>query len=143
TGEGCTRSNFYSYQELENVCPEGWRLPTTEDWDVLITTFDPSKKVKMLEKNKKFYRVDFLDRYDVFKNNTLGLKPIGRTQGNVRKYGDYADYWTINTQLNDPRFHIHVSPYTIVGHVHKHNVNQRNETKNRKFAVRCVCERKQ
>ena len=28
----CQSGNFYSYQELAEVCPEGWRIPNEREW---------------------------------------------------------------------------------------------------------------
>lgn len=30
------KGRLYKYEDLSNVCPEGWRLPLKEDWDELI-----------------------------------------------------------------------------------------------------------
>ncbi len=136
----CGETNFYSYKEIESVCPKGWRIPTVEDWNSFLETLEEAKLARMFEGNKKLFRVDFLDRYDVFEKNRLEIRPIGRTEGNIWKDGYYADYWTTNPEIKDPRFHIHISQYSISGHAHKHNINEKNEEKNRKFAVRCVCE---
>ena len=34
--------NLYTWEEALEVCPEGWRLPTDEDWQNLEVTFSPS-----------------------------------------------------------------------------------------------------
>ncbi len=140
--EECKEANFYSYKEIESVCPEGWRIPVVEDWNNFLETFEDAETVRMMEGNKKLFRVDFLDGYNILTRNTLNIRPVGRTEGDVWQDGYYADYWTTNPEIKDPRFHVHVSQHSISGHAHKHNINERDEEKNRKFAVRCVCERK-
>lgn len=32
---------FYSYEEARNACPEGWRLPTDEEWVALANSVNP------------------------------------------------------------------------------------------------------
>ncbi len=141
TGKECEKANFYAYDELASICPKGWRLPTLTDWKQIVAMLDQEKAVRMMEKNTKIYRMDFLDKYNVFDHNPISIQPVGRTEGNIWQDGYYSDYWTVNEALGDPRFHMHISPYSIVGHAHKHNVNEKKESKNRKFAARCVCEK--
>lgn len=38
---------LYNWETANNVCPDGWRLPSKEDWEVLIKNFD-----KKFNKNK-------------------------------------------------------------------------------------------
>ncbi|MEP1094571.1 MAG: FISUMP domain-containing protein [Cyclobacteriaceae bacterium] len=139
-GEDCKAANFYSYEELGSLCPDKWRIPTVDEWDQFVLSFTEVKTARMFEDNEKNFRVDFLNRYNVLESNILNIVPIGRTEGNVKSTGYYADYWTENPALQDTRFHMHISQFSIVGHAHKHNINERKEEKNRKFAVRCVCE---
>lgn len=37
-----TKANGYTYNELTNICPQGWRIPTNEDWSNLNDNFDVS-----------------------------------------------------------------------------------------------------
>lgn len=143
TGEDCEVSNFYSYEELENVCPDKWRIPTTQDWDVLLESLENVEFARLMEKNKKLFRVDFLNRYNFFDGNPINLVRVGRTEGNIWQKGKFSDYWTTNLELDDARFHMHITSYSLVGHAHKHHVSEKNESKNRKFAVRCVCEKEE
>ncbi|SNS43336.1 major paralogous domain-containing protein [Ekhidna lutea] len=136
----CDRIRFYDYQYLEGVCPEGWRLPTVEEWDLFIQSFQDAEKVRMMEGNKKLYRVDFLNQYNIFGSNVLNIQPIGRFEGGKLDTGDFIDFWTTNSATDD-RFHMHFSPYTISGHAHKKNLKLSKPEEYRLFAVRCVCEK--
>ena len=135
----CDRIRFYDYQYLKGVCPEGWRLPTVEEWDLVIQSFEDAEKVEMMEGNQKLYRVDFLDQYNIFESNVLNIEPYGRMEGGKVDDGMFVDFWTVNPAADD-RFHIHLSPYSITGHAHKHNLKQSKPEEYRLFAVRCVCE---
>lgn len=138
--EKCDEFRFYSFESLENVCPQGWRLPTVEDWDSFTNSFEDAEKVRMLEDNEKFYRVDFLDSYSIFKSNVLNIKAYGRVEGDELRSGDYIDYWTVNPATRNVRFHMHITPYSIMGHAHKHHLKANKPEEFRLFPVRCVCE---
>lgn len=137
--ENCDQIRFYDYQYLEDVCPEGWRLPTVDEWNVFTDSFE-AEKVEMMEGNEKLYRVDFLDEYNIFESNPLNIQPYGRMEGGKLDSGNFIDFWTVNSST-DNRFHIHLSPYAISGHAHKHNLKSSKPEEYRLFAVRCVCER--
>lgn len=137
--ENCDEIRFYSFEYLENVCPEGWRLPTVGDWDAFTNSFENAEKARMMEGNEKLYRVDFLDKYNIFESNVLKLKPYGRIEGGTFKDGNYIDYWTANA-ATDERFHMHFTPYSIMGHSHKHHLKPKRFEEFRLFPIRCVCE---
>lgn len=138
--ENCETFRFFSFESLEDICPEGWRLPTAEDWEFFSNSFVGVEKVRMMENNDKLYRVDFLDEFNVFKSNKLNIKPFGRIEGGEIHKGNFIDYWTTNTSTNDERFHMHMTPYSIVGHAHKHHLKTNKPEEFRLFPVRCVCE---
>ena len=138
--DGNDEFRFYSFETLDSVCPDGWRLPTVEDWDKFTESFEDAEKARMMEGNKKFYRVDFLDKYNIFKSNILAIKSFGRIEGGKLVTGDIIDYWTVNPYTDNVRFHMHLTPYTIMGHAHKHHLKTSKPEEFRLFPVRCVCE---
>lgn len=110
---------FYSYEEAMTACPEGWRIPTEEDWMSLAnsveadvtekyTTFDDV--ASKLFANASFNGVQIIPYWpevgDITNDGKVGLLPFGYT--NLRsidgdgKYPDasfdgvfeYAVYWT-------------------------------------------------
>ena len=135
----CDQIRFYDFNYLANICPEGWRLPSMLEWDAFTESFEGVESVRMMEGNKKLYRVDFLDQFNLFDSNALNIKPYGRIEGGEFKKGKYIDYWTVNDET-DARFHMHISPYSITGHTHKHHLKSKKPEQFRLFAVRCVCE---
>ncbi len=137
--ENCDGSRFYSFEGIKAVCPEGWRLPMVDEWDSFVESFENVAIARMMEGNDKLYRVDFLDQYNLFDSNVLSLKPLGRIEGGKFKEGVYVDYWTENP-LTDDRFHMHFTPYSIMGHAHKHHLKPKQQEDFRLFPVRCVCE---
>ena len=137
--QDCDQIRFYDYQNLQGVCPEGWRLPTMEEWDLFTDSFEGVQKAKMMENNKKNYRVDFLDQYNLFDANVLHIQNYGRMEGGKVGKGNFIDYWTTN-QSTDDRFHMHITPYSITGHTHKHHLKTSKPEEYRLFPIRCVCE---
>ena len=137
--ENCDEIRFYDYRYLEDVCPQGWRLPEMMEWDALTISFEGAEKVRMLEENVKVYRVNFLDKFNIFESNLLNIDAYGRMEGGQLKKGSSIDYWTVN-QDTDDRFHMHFTPYTIMGHAHKHHLKPNKEEEFRMFPIRCVSE---
>ncbi|WP_436514586.1 FISUMP domain-containing protein [Ekhidna sp. To15] len=138
--EDCDQIRFYDFNYLKRTCPEGWRLPTMSEWDLFTQSFATAQTARMMEGNKKLYRVDFLDRYNIFENNVLNIQPYGRMEGGALGKGNFIDFWAVNPQTKDERFHMHLTPYSIVGHGHKHHLKTNDPEEFRLFPVRCVCE---
>jgi len=136
----CDQIRFYDYRFLDGVCPEGWRLPVVEEWDMFVNSFEGAEKARMLEGNDKFYRVDFLNKFNLFKSNSLNVKAYGRIEGGKLNVGNSIDFWTVN-EATDDRFHMHLTPYSITGHAHKHHLKANKPEEFRLFPIRCVCEK--
>ena len=136
----CDKIRFYDFQYLDEVCPKGWRLPTMNEWDLFVSSFGDVERTRMMEGNDKLYRVDFFDQFDLFKSNALNIKSYGRMEGGQLVTGFFIDYWTVNPSTNDDRFHMHLSPFSLTGHGHKHHLKSNKPEEYRLFAIRCVCE---
>lgn len=110
---------FYSYNEAKTACPEGWRLPTEDDWMSLAESMGVSEEDKYepfddvaskLLANAAFNGVTMLEYWpevgDVDNESRLSLMPFGFSNlGNASSDGkypgalfeglfDYAVYWT-------------------------------------------------
>lgn len=138
--DDCNQIRFYDYRFLDNACPEGWRLPTMNEWNFFVESFNDAEKAIMMEGNEKLYRVDFLDKYNIFKANILNIDPYGRIEGGELNTGNFIDFWATNSATDD-RFHMHLTPYSIMGHSHKHNLKSFKQEEYRLFSIRCVCEK--
>lgn len=57
--EDCSKyGSFYDWKTAQEACPEGWHLPSIEDWDTLsifVTTHDPSGVIDSLS---ELYKMD-------------------------------------------------------------------------------------
>lgn len=110
---------FYNYNEAVKACPEGWRLPSEEDWMSLAEALDSPVDQKYvtfenvtakLLVNAAFNGVDILEYWpvvgDVTNESLLSLMPFGYSNlGNADNSGkypnaafeghfEYAAYWT-------------------------------------------------
>ncbi|MEL6924367.1 MAG: FISUMP domain-containing protein [Bacteroidota bacterium] len=155
----CWDGNFYSYTELDTICPEGWRVAGVEDWEaifewsLLALGVDPQTILvdSLLERDK--LAADELKHSIMFTENTdrlnlfsathpLQLKASGWVEGWKRKDMETISLWAIDPITEDPRFHLHIGPAVYVKHTHAHNIDDKPK-RNRKFQLRCVCDSSQ
>lgn len=136
---------FYNYNEALTACPEGWRLPTEDDWmDLLEAVGSPaSKKYSAVENvasklfaNASFNSVQMLSYWpevgDITNSAKVSLLPFGYANlGNRNAAGKYPDasfdgifeyavYWTADKAENEDgmayyRYLIGNQPEMLVG----------------------------
>jgi uncharacterized protein (TIGR02145 family) len=139
---------YYHFENVDSVCPNGWRLPTTQDWsdyfDFLVKESPRKVKLKTIARQEENYYFGFLNyekRLDLFKvGNPLNLNPTGRIEGGKFNAPDvYADYYTTDSKETfKGRSHIHIMNIYTTIHSHEHNMQPDKEEELRKFMVRCV-----
>jgi uncharacterized protein (TIGR02145 family) len=77
---------LYSWGDIENACPDGWRIPSREDWCKLINYFDIDNHCKVDEISGfqyAFYELKkcgFVDQAGGFYSNEAGF--IGKDEAN-------------------------------------------------------------
>jgi uncharacterized protein (TIGR02145 family) len=132
--ENCTKfGRMYPHEDVATACPEGWRIPTPDDWKVIRKA--AGKKADALIAPGEWIGKDFENA-----NNSLGMNilPGGRKDGHGASWretqfgemGISASFW-----LDDPEFHWHIR--WGKSQMHKHGpIAQQG----RKFSIRCVCE---
>lgn len=75
--EFCERGMLYTFDAAENVCPDGWKLPTLEDWESLAY----------------YGEFEMLFMYDaVFEQ--MNMEATGEHGTYSVKLDDYARFWT-------------------------------------------------
>ncbi len=156
---------FYHVDEIDSICPCGWKLPDAEDWidyfSYLSNAVDQQTKLSVDKVHIAF--LEYESHLDIFSanpdSNPLNLVPTGRWEGGQYYLpGNYADYWTLdppnfgegdrNTrsglvhvipEVYEGKTHIHLrqNGFTNI-HSHKHHLDPKKEKKLRKFMVRCV-----
>jgi len=131
---------LYSYQDAPKACPDGWRLPTIEEFDGLIRLITDSAFYGIVALPFDWDNID--NNKAKFKFNKTGLYHKKRFKAN-----EGFNMWLENDVDSLDSYHVHLfdverkdnlSNLTIFRHSHiKHK-----PIKNRKFVVRCVCSRK-
>ena len=144
----CIAGNFYPNTELETVCPKGWHVATLKEWEnyfnsrLLINsaantleteTYLPIVDILISDTTKQIQLFD--------KNNLLDLHPHGWVQGRKRQDIGTMTLWAKNKELKDNKYHIHIGNNSYVKHTHKHHIEDKKVRRNRKFMVRCVCQK--
>ena len=149
---------WYHMNELDSVCPEGWRLPTSTDWIGYLKLLAEENNVKLkIKTNKADMNVtNFSDKIDLFEpGNVMNIYGGGIFQGfDFVPAPEMADFWLQDLPARSKgdtaehmpresypyRAHIHVfNPYVQI-HSHYHHLDPNDETMLRRFLVRCVCE---
>ncbi len=152
-------ARWYHLTEIDSVCPDGWRLPTGDEWLAYIK-MQLDEQAKYSEGTyKSDYAIwnikDDLDLYE--SGNPLSLQVMGIFEGDqFFQHSGSADYWIQdipeisevgkNSGLRavkktyPNRSHVHLYPDRTNFHSHKHHLDMDDSTTMRRFLVRCVCE---
>ena len=96
---------YYTWEEAKTACPEGWRLPTNDEWAALGNEAGPL----MCDAYLNSYRMwEYWP--DVNRTNTTGLAviPAGYALSAIsspsyKRLYDYAAFWTATESTDDPR----------------------------------------
>jgi uncharacterized protein (TIGR02145 family) len=138
--------NFYSNNELGNICPAGWHVATIADWEsyiqVILKTYNINGGVlqydSLLHKEEKNYSLN-LKHSILFTDTLLRLQPTGWVEGSKIKNEKNLNLWIVDTATLDDKYHLHIGKTGYIKHTHSHNIIDK-PAKVRKFAVRCVCD---
>ena len=141
--------NYYSYKELNSLCPKGWHVITTPDWENFISLLLKTKNI-----NEGVFKYDSLIRNDdknfsinmkgadLLNDTLLQLKPVGWIENRRIKSVSNLSLWIHDPQSNDEKFHLHIGKDGFVRHTHAHHIIDKPK-KVRMFPVRCVCDLEQ
>lgn len=128
---------FYTWEEALSACPQGWTLPTAEQWDALGTSAsDLMVNATMLEKKMWTYWPG-IDITNAKKFNAIPAGYVDRSGGdsNVQGFMDYAIFWTA-TEADDPSLAQYRYIYSDTDAVQKGNGSKTSLA----LSVRCVKE---
>lgn len=154
-------ARWYHLLEINKVCPDGWRLPTGDEWLDYV-------KSRIAEKGTKYSEGTYKSDYAIWlkgkqkiglyeAGNPLALQPIGIFEGQTfYQYPGSADYWIQDIPMikdvgkksgkkavkvtYENRSHVHLFPDRTNFHSHQHHLSPDDPDKMRRFLVRCVCE---
>lgn len=105
---------FYNWDEAVQACPEGWRLPTEEDWVALAQSFEPDGSFKEEEtftgvtghllsnaifNGEKDSLWEYWPKIKVTNEKSMNVLPFGYCYSDgstftFKGFGDYAAFWT-------------------------------------------------
>lgn len=141
----CKQGNYYSRENLDEVCPKEWEIPSELDW---LEYYKYRLKEKRGNVNsifvdsldEEYISLVYMDSLNLVKlfeqSNPLGLNKLGWVEGKrIRKWGT-TTYWIRHSEIEDNRFHIHLGKGYVV-HRHKHHIEDSID-KRRKFLIKCV-----
>ena len=126
---------FYTWEEAMSACPEGWALPTAEQWDALGTNAtDLMVDAAMLEVQMWPYWPG-INITNAKKFNAIPAGYVDRSGGdtNVQGFMDYAMFWTA-TEADDPSLAQFRYIYSDTNAVQKGNGGKTSLA----LSVRCV-----
>ena len=127
---------YYTWYEAMTACPEGWRLPTDEEWASLGTDAAPLMCDAYLNSKKMWEYWP-----DVNRTNTTGLAVIPSgyalpaiTNPTYKRLYDYAAFWTATVSETDSN----MAAYRYI-HVQENEVRSTYAEKGSlALSVRCV-----
>ncbi len=153
------RGRWYHKGELSLICPEGWRLPSEDDWiNYFNYLSDLSDGSYDMETWKADYHItSFNQHFDLFEaHNPLQIIPAGIYEGDKFIYAPgSADYWIMDIKTkkeagersyevvkkNYPgTAHIHLYNKFTQIHSHKHHLDINKPDEIRRFMCRCIKE---
>ena len=147
---------YYSYEEALTICPEGWRLPTDEEWTAALAAQD--NKIASLMGNG-YFNNELMWEYwpevgDINNASGLSLIPVGYSilsskadepqqnehidgtypQAQFKGYTEYAVFWTADAVAEEEgmayyRYIICNQPEFLIG---------KGDTRTFGASVRCV-----
>ncbi|MEM9888781.1 MAG: FISUMP domain-containing protein [Bacteroidota bacterium] len=144
--EVCSRSNYYAREEAASVCPEGWRLPTWQEWEAVVNQMIESSEASVVKDSAFFEDRSMLVQLKGLDINAASQLKFDLNKGwvegkRIRQNGSYT-LWINNTAYDHNRFHLHLGATSFVGHHHEHHVVDKVR-KVRRFCVRCVKEKEE
>lgn len=144
--EACKYGNFYYPSELDQICPEGWRIPTWDDYNASVLYLIDSLGIDSaifeydvrINKRKSIY-ADIIRGINIINDSLyFNIEMTGWIEGWKWEPQDQTTIW-VNEDSTLYQTHIHIRPDGFLKHSHKHNVMDKPK-RQRRFSVRCVCE---
>lgn len=140
-----TTSSYNNPSEVQGVCPDGWHLPSDEEWKELelflgmsqdtvdIIGLRGTDKGSMLASSPDGWVDGYLDSNPEFGSSGFNAKPGGgrRYDGTFGHKGDNANFWTATEYSNIRAWGRHI--YSSYSSVHRY-MNAKSDG----FSVRCV-----
>jgi uncharacterized protein (TIGR02145 family) len=122
---------LYDWKTATTVCPKRWKLPSREDWDILVATAGGKEIAGKKLKSKSGWNKNGNGTDDYgFSALPGGDRDSGGNFGNV---GNYGHWWTATEAGDNNAYYRYM--YYLNG-----NVYENYDNKNNGFSVRCVAD---
>lgn len=96
---------LYTVSVAQDVCPDGWRLPTEQDWNILIDNIGSQAGVKMKAKNIWGMNSPATNLY-CFSAKPSGYKDL--SNGRYMTMDFYGYWWTASENSNGESMYVNV-----------------------------------
>ncbi len=93
---------FYSYSEAISVCPDGWRLPTVDEWDECMTFDSGSLMANIYFNREKMW--EFWPEVNISNSSYFTAIPVGDANLVAKSFdgfGSRAVFWTATEYEGD------------------------------------------
>lgn len=146
----CEVGNYYSYLELDTICPQGWHVITGKEWREYYDTLRWKRGVKLEDLDSLAFNIpvvnvgemvtDTTDQIQLFSTkNAVNLRGFGWVQGRRIGSKKTSTFWINKEETGDSKYHLHLGKKRYIEHTHVHNLIDKRR-KVRKFMVKCVCD---
>jgi len=127
-GKNCEDfGRLYRYDELDEVCPESYRVPNVEDWNELKSSFESADILALTSKLKmRGAGYQFAKRSFIGKGEAMSIW--------INQMNQYAEFYHVHLHLLKPMY-FKETDYSTHEIFHAHPVEG---LKNRKFSIRCM-----
>lgn len=126
---------LYNWKSARHACPDGWHLPSTEEWEILFSTFSSSSVGGFLkEKGAKYwdYPNTGATNKSGFRALPGGYKSSNNTFSNI---GKTADFWTSSEYVISQE-RVYAISYGLGWKSDK--ISEGMTNKNLAYSVRCI-----
>ncbi|SNS80485.1 major paralogous domain-containing protein [Ekhidna lutea] len=117
---------LYDFENACKVCPEGWRLPTNEEWETLFNFSGDTNASNYKDTN--FWKEAQNTNSTQFSARPTG---IGNNQEHPNNFGENTLFWS--SSIEDEHF-----IWTYILEKGKNNVRKASQHPTYAFSVRCV-----
>ncbi len=136
---------LYPYDELDFVCPKGWRVPNVKDWEILKYQFNSDSIYALLD------TINWEVSHSHTNESGLSLHGVGYQLEKKLFLGENraTSLWLDQMNKYDEYYHVHIyggkgtfferSNYYNNEVFHAHPID---DLANRKLSIRCICENK-
>jgi len=134
---------YYPLEEIDEVCPNGFQVPTTKEWENYIRYISAKNDgsnneleiLRMKKEGKAFVTSNI--SYPMDSMNLLKIQYHGHTQNKqIMALGSF-NMWITHSDTKDSKYHLHMDEDGFSIHTHKHHLIDEKK-KRRKFSMRCV-----